>query len=231
MNTSFRDETRSILGPKILWRKPQNAKIEIPINIVNDSAFVTFTARIDGIFHILEIDTSVAPDTIVYYQKAPGDNFVGYAIFKRYLTDCSECLRRGWQLENISGVEVNSDFAEAAIDSIRINCESYEDTVLTDPWVFFKREKLLALGTEEEVTLTIYSSDCVYGYMHAVNRGNHWRRWKFEETEPGILVGYWITSAIPGIKGAAFDVLNKYTLDDEIYKHDSNIWIFPYRVE
>ena len=225
---------RAIAGPSIWWRWPQDISRQILINIVNDSAFVTISLRAEGIFHILEIDTSATPDTIILHQKDLADNFISYAIFKRHPMGCSDCFHsRGWRLETISGAEINSDSVEVQIDSVRINCASYEDTVLTDPWVFFDRENLITLGTEEEVTLTLYSFDNVYAYLHAKSGGDYWRRWKFDEMEsyPPIFQGGWRTSSVPGIKVAAFDVLDKNTLDDETYKYDSNVWVFPYRVE
>ncbi len=228
-DTLSANDIGTISDPKTWWREPLDVNRQISINIVNDSAFVTISLRNDGVFHILEIDTSAATDSVIHYQKDLGDNLLSYAIFKRYDGATSH---RGWRLESVTGAEVNSDSVEVAIDSVRINCESYEDTVLTDPWVFFERGDILTFGAEEEVYLTLYSSYDVYAYFHAKSRGDHWRRWKFTETKTtGVWGEVWIASSVSGVKVAAFDVLNKYTLDNETYSYDSNAWIFPYRVE
>jgi hypothetical protein len=220
---------RTITGPSIWYREPQNINREISINIVNDSAFVSLWHSVEGVFHILEIDTSASPDTLIDHQKGLQDYSSNYAIFKRYP---GVSAYRGWRLESLTGVNVNADSEWVAIDSVRINCQSYENTLFTTPFVFFQREELLTFGKEEAVTLTIYSNDNIYAYLHAHSLG-HWRRWILEEIESGVWQGYWITPLIPvpRIKVIAFDVLTKNTIDEEDSWYESNIWIFPYRVE
>lgn len=222
-------QTRDIIALKFLWyREIKHLNKQLEIDIVNDSAFVTISTRVDGLFHILALDTAANPDSVIDYQKDLGDNFMSYAVFKRYP---EEILHRGWRLESLTGVEVNSDSVEVQIDSIRINCESYVDTVIVSPWVLFQRGELLTFGREEEVTLTIYSDDEIYAFLHAHGWG-HWRRWKFDEMEsyPTIFRGRWRTSIIPGGKLVIFDVLHQNTLDEEDCKYNSNVWIFPYWV-
>jgi hypothetical protein len=220
---------RAIPGPKTWWRELRDRDRQISINIVNDSAFVTISNRVEGVFHILQIDTIATPDTIIHYEKDLGDNLVGYAIFRRLY--CSDCLSRGWGLTSLTGVKVNSDSVTVEIDSIRINCNSYTDTVITTPWMFFDRGYIFTFGKQEEVVLTIYSSGNVYAFPHARNIGDAWRRWKFTEVEPGVWQGVWVTPAIRGVKVVGFDILHKNTIDDEVYNYDSNVWLFSYRVE
>ena len=108
--------------------------------------------------------------------------------------------------------------------------ESYEDTLFTTPFVFFHRGELPTFGSQEAVTLTLYSGYDIYSYLHAHTLGQ-WRRWRFEEIEAGVWQGYWITPVIPGIRAVAFDILEKSTIDEEERAYLSNIWLFPYRVE
>ena len=116
------------------------------------------------------------------------------------------------------------------IDSVRINCESYEDTVFTTPLIFFGKDELLTFLSEETVTLTLYSNYDVYAYLHAYTLGQ-WRRWQFTETKtPGVFVGHWVAAGFPGIQGIAFDILRKPTIDEEDAPYESNIWLFPYRI-
>lgn len=228
---------RTIIGPHTWYREPQDINRQISINIVNDSAFVSFWHRVDGVFHVLEIDTSASPDTLIDHQKDLIDASSNYAIFKRAL---GATTYRGWRLESLTGVEVEGfeiapgDCLLVRIDSVRINCESYEDTLFTTPHVFFGRGELLTFGSQEAVTLTLYprsiETPSVYSYLHAHTLGR-WRRWGFEEIEPGVWQGYWITPVAPGIRAIAFDILPKLTIDEEEYPYLSNIWLFPYRVE
>jgi hypothetical protein len=226
--------TRAITGPSIWYREPQDINREISINVVNDSAFVFFWSRVDGVFHVLEKDTSASPDTVIDHQKILEDHSYNYAIFKRYpgVSDY-----RGWRLESLTGVRVEGrEFAQGdcvyvRIDSVRINCESYEDTLFTSPLVFFQREELLTFRAQETVTLTLYSDDYyLYSYLHANSLGD-WRRWRLEEIEQGVWQGNWVTPLISGIRVIAFDILEKNTIDEEEWPYLSNIWLFPYRVE
>ncbi len=219
--------TRTIANPHLWYRKAQDINRDISINIVNDSAFVKLWTRVEGVFHILEIDTSASPVTLIDHQKDLFDHSFNYAIFKRYP---GVTVHRGWRLESLTGVNVNVDTEWVAIDSLRINCQSYEDTLFDDPMVFFGREELLTFGGREAVTLTIYSNYDIYSYLHARSLGC-WRRWRLAEIEPGVWQGYWITPLTHGIRAIAFDVLTKNTIDEENSWYESNIWILPYKIK
>lgn len=224
---------RTITNPHTWYREPQDTNREISINIVNDSAFVSFWSSVDGVFHVLERDTSASPDTVIDHQKNLNDFSSNFAIFKRY---DGATAHRGWRLESLTGVDVfgldvqKGDCAVVSIDSVRINCESYEDTLFTTPFVFFERGELLSFGGQEAVTLTLYSGYDIYSYLHANTLGD-WRRWAFEEIEPGVWQGDWVTPPIPGIRAVAFDILMKEAIDEEYGAYLSRIWLFPYRVE
>jgi hypothetical protein len=228
---------RTIANPRTWYREAQDINRDMSINIVNDSAFVSFWRGVHGVFHVLEIDTSASPDTIIDHQKDLIDWSSNYAIFKRCLGDFSY---RGWRLESLTGLDVvgadilPSDCVWVYIDSLRINCESYEDTLFTTPFVFFGREEILAFGSQEVVIFTLYSRSTdayVYPYLHAHTLGR-WGRWRFaEEIEPEVWQGYWVTPLTPGIRVIAFDVLMNSTIDEEEFEYHSNIWLFPYRIE
>jgi hypothetical protein len=225
---------RTITGPSIWYREPQDIYRNISINIVSDSAFVSFWGSVNGVFHILEVDTSASPDTLIDHQKNLDDNSSHYAIFKRTF---GATAYRGWRLESLTGVNVygldrqKGDCVVVWIDSVRISCKSYEDTLFTTPYVFFGRGELLTFERQEAVTLTLYSGYDIYSYLHANTLGD-WRRWRFEEEiEPGVWQGYWVTPLTPGIRVIAFDALRKPTIDEENSPYESNIWLFPYRIE
>ena len=224
---------RTIMGSHTWYRDTLNINRYISINIVDDSAFVSFWGSVNGLFHILERDTSTSPDTVIDHQKNLDDNSSNYAIFKRYPEISAY---RGWVLESLTGVNVygldhqKGDCVVVWIDSLRINCESYEDTVFTTPIIFFKREELLTFQSEETVTLTLYSNYDIYSYLHAQTLRYYWVRWSFEEIEAGVWQGDWVTTRFPGIHVIAFDILSKPTFDEADAPYESNIWLFPYRV-
>jgi hypothetical protein len=224
---------RTITNPYTWYREPQDINRNISINIVNDSAFVSFWGYVGGVFHILEKDTSASPDTVIDHQKNLDDHSSNYAIFKRAF---GATAYRGWTLESLTGVDVigldhqKGDCVVVWIDSIRINCESYEDTLFTTPHVFFQRGEFLTFRSMEAVTLTLYSNYDIYAYLHAHTLG-YWRRWSFEEIEAGVWQSDWVTTRFPGIKVIAFDILRKPTIDEEGSPYESNIWLLPYEIE
>jgi hypothetical protein len=230
-------QLRTITGPHTWYREPQDINRDIYINVVNDSAFVSFWNEVYGVFHVLERDASASPVTLIDHQKDLIDESSHWAIFKRY-DGVSNC--RGWRLESLTGAwgegfEIApGDCLFVRIDSIRINCESYEDTLFTTPFVFFGREELLTFGSQEAVTLTLYArsieTPSAYSYLHANSLG-HWRRWRLEEIETGVWQGFWVTPLIPGIRVIAFDILAKRTIDEEEWPYLSNFWLFPYMIE
>ncbi len=211
------------------WRQPTDVDWVVSVDIVNDSAFVTFSPEVSGIFHLFVYDT-IPPDTIIHYPKNIRDNVIRYAIFNHYSDSIGY---RGWRLEKISGVEITSNPHTVDIDSVRIECVSYPDTVITNPLTLFRRRNIFRFAPEEEVTLTVYSNDDIYAFLHARGRRfgfRRWWRWEFDEIEYGVWSGVWLTPQMPGVRMAAFDILHMNTLDNNEYQYDSNVWIFPYRV-
>ncbi|MBN1693912.1 hypothetical protein JW879_00745 [candidate division WOR-3 bacterium] len=228
---------RTITNPHTWYREPQDVNRDMSINIVNDSAFVSFWNRVDGVFHVLEKDISASSGALIDHQKKLIDVSHNYAIFKRY---AGVSAYGGYRLESLTGIGVSgaevqpSDCVWVRIDSLRINCESYEDTLFTSPLVFFHREELLTFNGQEVVTLTIYSSSSpyyhIYAYLHANSLG-HLRRWRLEEIETGVWQGYWVTPLISGIRSIAFDIVEKETIDEEEWRYLSSIWLLPYKIE
>ena len=214
------------------WRQRTSVdEIEITINvdILNDSAYVIVSGEVSGIFHLYVYDT-IPPDTIIHYMKNMKDYIIRYAIFKHYPDSIGY---RGWRLDKISGVDITSYPNTVDIDSVRVECESYPDTVITNPLIFFLRENIFSFAPHEEVSLTLYSDDDVYAFLHSRGyRFGHcrWWRWEFDESENGIWTGTWLTPEMPGVRMAAFDILHKNTLDDHEYQYDSNVWVFTYRI-
>jgi hypothetical protein len=116
-------------------------------------------------FHLFASDT-FPPDTIVEYPKSFLDYGTRSAIFKRlYPVEDNPMRRRGWRLYVVSGAEIVSEGNTLQIDSVRLNCASYPDTLLTDPLAMFAKEDIVTLTPEERCSLTLYtnSADVIRG--------------------------------------------------------------------
>jgi len=215
---------------------PDSVIININIDIIGDSAFVTWTGEFDGTFHLFASDT-FPPDTIIEYTKDFTDFGTRYAIFRRhYRPNEDPERRRGWRLEKVSGAEIISEGNTVQIDSVRLNSASYPDTLLTNPLDLFAKEDVITLTPEEECSLTVYAdNDTAHVFLHSWRKHKEHHRSKFVNIGNGVYTGVWFApSNDPGvarvIHHCAFDMLSKETLADTIAPYDANAWLFPYLV-
>lgn len=223
-------ETKSRGRYTFWWRHPEELVRNTTINIVDDSAYVTFSPHLSGQFNLLVTDT-LPPDTLINYPKDLNDEFMSYAIFRNYSDSINY---RGWRLEKISGIEATSSPNAVQIDSIRVQSTSYSDTVISDIHRLVDKENILTFQPEEDVTLTVYSDDSVYAFLHARGRYGgirRWWRWRFMNQVNGGWQRTWKTPLNKGVYPAIFDILHMNTLDDNQYRYDSNGWLIPYRIE
>ena len=195
----------------------------ITINQVGDSAYVTVQGKITGVLHIWAFQAGV--DTLLKIKKDLEIDFTRNAIFKK--TGSEEGTYRGWVLEKISGADaVSTPTYTVEIDSVRIQGETL-DVMITDPGALFSLADAITFVSGETVTFTLFADDSsALAYLHP------WRlvRMPFVNNGDGSYSGAWaITSA--GFHRVAFDLIRRETLFDDTYDHDSNIWVFPYRVE
>ncbi len=213
--------------------------IHIDIDIVGDSAFITWTGEFDGTFHLFASDT-FPPDTIIEYTKDYTDFGTRYAIFRRHYQPHEDPQRRrGWRLEKVSGAEIISEGNTVQIDSVRLNCVSYPDTLFSDPFALFAREDVVVLSPEEECSLTVYTNsediDHDYVFLHSWRRRIEHHRHHFTHIGNGVFTGVWFApastqGAMDVVHHCAFDMLDKQTLDDDVAPYDANAWLFPYLV-
>lgn len=220
--------TKAPIQPIFWWREGTHLGIDLDIDIVGDSAFVTISRDCEGILHII-----TGGDTIDTVDKSLHDTFLRYAIFKR---DTVPGYYRGWRIWMVSGAEATSVPNTVAIDSIRIQSTSYPDTVLTDPLTIVHRDDILTFGPNEQVIVTVYTNvDSACVFMHSFRRGpagiRRHHRWRFTRVGNGIYQGVWYTPFAYGVHRAAVDVLHWNTLHDSEYVYDANAWLFPYRVK
>jgi hypothetical protein len=211
--------------------------IDVNIDIVGDSAFVSWFGEFDGIFHIFA-DTIFPPDSIIEYTKDFTDFGERNAVFKRLkpVNDDPQ-HRRGWRLVKVSGAEIISDGNTVQIDSVRLNSEHYPDTLLTDPLALFAKEDVVTLSPEEECSLTVYTnSDTLdHVFLHSWRKHTPHHRHPFHSIGNGVFTGVWLapsneTGAMNVIHHVAFDMISTGTLDDDVEPYDSNAWLFPYMV-
>ena len=214
--------------------------IHIEIDIVGDSAFVAWSGEFDGTLHLFSsTDTVFPPDTIIHYTKDFTDYGERYAIFKRLFPVNDDLLRRrGWRLVMVSGAEITSDPNTVQIDSVRLNSVSYPDTLLTDPLALFAKDDVVTLTPEEKCSLTVYTnSDTIvdHVFLHSWRRHINHHRSRFTRIGDGVYTGVWFApanmqGAVNVLHHAAFDLLDKETLDDTEEPYDANAWLFPYFV-
>lgn len=233
----------SICSPVIhfFWYREvdPNPDIHLEIDIVGDSAFLAWTGEFTGTFHLFASDT-FPPDTIDEYLKDFQDYGTRYAIFKRmYPSQEDPMKRRGWRLYMVSGAEIVSEGNTVRIDSVRLNCASYGDTLITDPLAMFAREDIITLVPEERCSLTVYTNsedvDHDYVFLHSWRRDIEHHRHYFTHLGNGVFTGVWFapvnsSSTVNMVHHCAFDMIDKQTLDDDIEPYDSNAWLFPYLV-
>jgi len=216
-----------------LWgREIQNRPDpRIKIHIDGDSAFVEYTGFSEGFFDIL----THMPDTGWIVLKKPlSETYEIKAIFKR--TGEATAEDRGWELTHISGVWGYSDSVHTVrIDSVRIQCESYPDTVFRDPTeMFFNVDSIITLTPGEEVILTVYTNDgSARAFLHVFQSIFPFHlRIPFLNQGGGIYqnLHLWRVQPIPQVRLAVFDFLQWETLFDSEYPYDFDGWLFPYQV-
>ena len=236
--TGVRTEGKDEINTFFWFREKTNepdANINIEIN--GDSAFVEIQRFYEGILHLFAWENDT---TVVTYTKDFNDQSLRYAIFKRIYTPENDPLhRRGWRLQEVSGAETGSPNHTVKIDSVRLNCDSYADTVFTNPLAIFSVEDIVKLYPEERCSLTVYTNcgDEIpdYVFLHSWQRNSpHYRR-RFSYDGNGVFSGVWFapsnTQQSTGrVHHAAFDMLSNETLKDDSLSYDSQAWIFPYRV-
>lgn len=210
--------------------------INVNIDIIGDSAYVTWSGEFNGILHLFLSDT-FPPDTINEYTKNFTDDGKRYAIFKRlYPANEDPQRRRGWRLVKVSGAEIISQGNTVQIDSVRLNSSSYPDTILKDPLALFTKEDVITLKPEEKCSLTVYTNnDSAHVFLHSWMRHIQHHRSEFKNIGNGVFTGVWFApsddpNALKTRHHAAFDMLSKGTLEDTLSAYDSNAWIFPYLV-
>ncbi len=216
----------------VLWGRELHDRKSpvIDIKINGDSAYVYYTGGNIGFLDIL----TYMPDTgWVLFKKPLSETFTIRAVFQR--TGPVTSQNRGWELTYISGAHGISDSVHTVrIDSIRIQSESYPDTLIRDPLALFSVDNILTFKPQEEVNLTLYTNDgTANAFLHIFAYFPPHIRIPFANMGSGMYENPnpWHANLIPSIRLAVFDFMQYETLHDSEYPYDFDGWLFPYIVQ
>ena len=208
---------------------------QVTIDINGDSAYVAWELHNTGYFNIFawDPDSGLSGDW-VFIKKDLDETVRISAVFKR--TGQPGDPYRGWDLYAISGAWGASEpegLRTVNIDSLRIECTTYPDTVFTTPLGVTPILETLTFAPGETVTLTLYSNDPdARVFLHVFRN-----IWPYHIRIPftynnnnGSYTGTWNVEIIPAVRIAVFDMIHKNTLEDDEYIYDSNGWLLFYLV-
>lgn len=205
------------------------------IKVVEDSAYVEWTLVSNGNFWIIgnkivNIDSATQDTTTTPFLgvKSLVDECRMDAVFMR--TGDKNSTNKGWELKKISGVSGYSDPTHTIrIDSIRLQCLTYPDTVLKNALTYlFNKENALDFAPGESISVTLYANTSdAKAYLHVwpwlgripmKNNGDG----SFSNEQK------WYIQAIPALRFAWFDLIRKGTINDTEYPFDYDGWLYPY---
>ncbi|MDD2889135.1 MAG: hypothetical protein PHE49_00660 [bacterium] len=208
--------------------------LDINVSITGDSAYVEWTLDKEGLFWILGAQEAAGDsglDTTLFFAPKPlSETSKMYGIYKR--TGARTSTHRGWALRKISGVSGYSNVQHTVrIDSMRIQCKTYPDTVLTNPSGYlFDMENALNFAPAESVTITLYTNTSnAEAYLHL------WPEWlvriPMKNNGDGTFTNEqkWCIPFLPQMtRFAWFDLIGKNTIHDTEYGYDYDGWLYPY---
>jgi hypothetical protein len=210
--------------------------LDINVKVTGDSAYVEWTLDKEGLFVILGLQEVAGDsgklDTVGIWppcSKSLSETSKMYGIYKR--TGSRSSAHRGWRLVKISGVAGSSNVTHTvAIDSIRIQCGTYPDTILTDPsGCLFNQENALNFAPTESIIVTVYANTPnAEAYLHL------WPEWlvriPMKNNGDGTFTNAekWCIPWAPMTRFAWFDLISKNTIHDTEYGYDYDGWLYPY---
>lgn len=212
------------------WRGPQTHDTAvISVEVVGDSAWVTWSRHNFGEFHIL----AKPPDTsLVLWNKGLAETARLSAIFRREGKESDS--DRGWRLKKISLAAAASDSVNTVrIDSVRLHT-SLRDLLIVSPLTtFFPIDSLFSFTPGEEVTITLYTNATSgLAFLHTfILAWPFYVRVPFAYQGEGIFQGTWHTQIVPTFRFAIFDLLARSTIYSPDAAYDFNGWLFPYQIK
>ncbi len=211
------------------WRQPtSNPDPYLEIDRVDDSAFVVFSGKSAGIFHVVDFD----PDSS--FTK----DYVDSATIKGVVMKVDEGQ---WQLTDVSGVHAISceNPPGFSIDSVRISMGGV-DTVFTDPTELFDIADVMSVSKSsmDTVKCWVYTgSKQLDGALHLFGRRDP------GETEhhridfsPSADTSYYYAEkagqalAYTGLHFIGIDLFPLSTLTEKNSPYQCRIWMIPFEV-
>ncbi len=211
------------------WRGPQtHDTVVIMVEVVGDSAWVKWSRRNFGDFHIL----IKPPDTsLLLWNKNLVETVQLCAILKREGRNSD--AHRGWRLKKISLASGVSDSVNTVrIDSLRIK-SSLREILINDPLnTFFPIDTLYSFTPGEEVTVTLYTNASEgLAFLHTfILAFPFYIRVPFNYQGNGVFQGTWHAQVVPSFRFAIFDLLTRSTIYSPDAPYDFNGWLFAYQV-
>ena len=195
----------------------------LEISRVGDSAYVVFSGKALGNFHILLWGGG---DSV----KPFGDSATIEGIVKNLGTDEDP----DWQVTDVTGVHAISyqNPPSFTIDSVRVIMGG-TDTVFLDPMNMFAIEDVMTLNPGNGDTVKCWawvSGAAVDGAMHLIGKDEH-HRIDFQDSTTFFYTQFARSAENPGVHFIGIDFFNKSTLDDTDYPYECRLWLLPYMVE
>lgn len=187
-------------------------------------AIVTIHKRLQGELRIVYGQVSEDDTTIARLAKPIDDRWVRRIALQRVRVN-EDSTRSMWRLAGTSGVEVTSEPAKTAIQSIRLQAGAV-DTTITDPLELHRLRHLIVVNPATPLELTVTTGrndDTVLLYRHDL-------RARFRNNGDGTYSFRWTTGDFAGLRHFGVNALSRGTLFDDTEPYDSNAWILPFAV-
>ncbi|GJM44094.1 MAG: hypothetical protein DHS20C21_09360 [Gemmatimonadota bacterium] len=227
----FDDEAGFALAPinTHAWKRQvldRSRTIDISIEQPGDApatADVTITSEVSGLLHLAVCET----DELVRLTKEFSDTGVRSLFFER-VRPGTDLRHRGWKLQAISGMLIESPGTTREIRSVRVQAGDVDETI-TNVTDLVRVGNLLTLPSGSEVVVTVDTGDATDAVFLHRRHARH--RAELENNGDGTFTGKFnVANAQRGFRHLAIDVLSDGTLYDDEERYDNVVWGIPFFV-
>jgi len=212
------------------WRSAQthDSSAQISVGVSNDSALVEFSQHNYGYFHVLVLPPG---ETLQLWNKPLSENTHLRAVFLR--AGKTSDTDRGWKLDKISLFTGQSDSTHTVkIDSLAIT-SSLRTIVIPDPLaMFYNVDTMVTFTPGELLTINLYTNATSgKAFLHTfLALWPFYVRVPFTDLGGGVFQGVWHAPAVPSIRFAIFDLMERSTIYGAGMPYDYNGWLLPYKI-